>query len=794
MCALTGRVARPAPLSQLIRKQIMKALVTAMTVALSICSLCAREYHVSTAGADANDGSKAKPFKTISAAAKIAQPGDTVTVHQGVYRERVNPPRGGASDADRIVYRAATGEKVVIKGSEIIKDWKKVADGVWKVTLPNSFFGDYNPYADVIRGEWHSHRGYPRHTGTVYLNGVWMDEAKLLEHVAPSLKSTSGPPADPKDRVLGGKHASYPSRAVDRTKEDAIYQTCRYDLRGYRLNVPNGVYSVTLKFCEPHFNSKGKRVCDVKLQGETVLGNFDIFAKVGAFAACDESFDGVKVTDGQLKIDIVKRVSMACISGIVVSNGSYTKKINCGGPGWKDYQRDPESGRAVVLTGRPLWKARVDEKNTTIWAQFKDVDPNKELVEINVRRSVFYPDKPGRGYITVRGFIMRQAATPWSGAMSEQIGLIGTHWSKGWIIENNIISHSMNTAITLGRYDLGKYGIALPAVSAPGFVESCELAIRHGWSKENIGSHIVRNNHISHCEKNGIHGSLGGIFSIIEGNTIVDIAQRGWIGGPDVAGLKLLASNDVIIRNNHIYRCRAVGGIWLDWMAQGTRVTGNLLHDNSQDLFMEVDHGPFLIDNNLFLSPRTLTEWSQGAAYAHNLIAGSTSQRKERRKTPYFRAHTMKDMRTSDIQHKDQRYYNNLFLGKGLSIYGEKDVNVRAAGNVYLGPARPSTSDRGAVVDAEFKPRFKLEEKPDGWWLEMAVDPAWISKQKRAVVTTELLGKAKIPNAAFEQPDGKPYKLDADYFGKKRNAQNPAPGPFEFTSERTIRLKVWPRK
>jgi len=335
----------------------------------------------------------------------------------------------------------------------------------------------------------------------------------------------------------------------------------------------------------------------------------------------------------------------------------------------------------------------------------------------------------------------------------------------------------------------------MPAVSAPGFVQSCELATKHGWSKENIGGHVVRNNHISHCEKNGIHGSLGGIFSTIEGNTIVDIAQRGWIGGPDVAGLKLLGSNDVIIRNNHIYRCGGVGGLWQDWMALGARVTGNLLHDNSHDLFMEVDHGPFLIDNNMFLSPRSLREWSQGAAYAHNLIAGSASQRKERRKTPYFKSHTMKDMKISDIQHKDERYYNNVFLGRGgLSIYVEKEANIQAAGNVYLAGAKPSTHDRGALVAADFKPGVKLEEKPDGRWLEMAVDPAWITKQKRAVVTTELLGKAKILNSLFEQPDGTPYRLDTDYYGKKRNAENPAPGPFEFTSEKTIRLKVWPGK
>ena len=45
-----------------------------------------------------------------------------------------------------------------------------------------------------------------------------------------------------------------------------------------------------------------------------------------------------------------------------------------------------------------------------------------------------------------------------------------------------------------------------------------------------------------------------------------------------MAGIKIHAAIDTEISRNHIYRtCR---GIWLDWMAQGTRVTGNLLHDN----------------------------------------------------------------------------------------------------------------------------------------------------------------------------------------------------------------------
>jgi uncharacterized protein YgiM (DUF1202 family) len=113
----------------------------------------AAEFHVAPSGNDANPGTQAAPLRTIQRAADLAQPGDAITVHEGVYRERINPPRGGQSDQKRIVYQAAPGEKVEIKGSEAVKNWVKVQDDVWKATLPNSFFGGFNPYSDLIRGD-----------------------------------------------------------------------------------------------------------------------------------------------------------------------------------------------------------------------------------------------------------------------------------------------------------------------------------------------------------------------------------------------------------------------------------------------------------------------------------------------------------------------------------------------------------------------------------------------------------------------------------------------------------------
>ena len=144
---------------------------------------CAAEFHVATHGDDAHPGTRRKPLRTIQRAADLAQPGDTITVQAGTYRERINPPRGGISDSQRIVYQAAPGAQVEIKGSEIVKGWLKVQPDVWRVTLPNSFFGSFNPYTNVIRGDWFNGRGREHHTGAVYLNGDWLTEAITLDEV-----------------------------------------------------------------------------------------------------------------------------------------------------------------------------------------------------------------------------------------------------------------------------------------------------------------------------------------------------------------------------------------------------------------------------------------------------------------------------------------------------------------------------------------------------------------------------------------------------------------------------------
>ena len=162
-----------------------------------------RELHVALAGSDQQDGSADRPLRTINRASALAQPGDTVVVHAGEYREWVQPQRGGLSNLRRITYTAAPGEHVVIKGSERITGWTPVAggvgggaivgSGVWQVGVPNSLFGDFNPYAEEVDGDWivYADLSTPKkHLGDVYLNGAsFFEVASIAEVADPPLRT-----------------------------------------------------------------------------------------------------------------------------------------------------------------------------------------------------------------------------------------------------------------------------------------------------------------------------------------------------------------------------------------------------------------------------------------------------------------------------------------------------------------------------------------------------------------------------------------------------------------------------
>ena len=102
----------------------------------------ATKYYISPTGNDLNAGSSLLPFKTISQGAFMAQAGDTVYVLEGVYRERVAPPRGGTVGKP-IVYMGEPNKNVVIKGSDIwTPTWNKFGSTVYYAIPDDSMFND----------------------------------------------------------------------------------------------------------------------------------------------------------------------------------------------------------------------------------------------------------------------------------------------------------------------------------------------------------------------------------------------------------------------------------------------------------------------------------------------------------------------------------------------------------------------------------------------------------------------------------------------------------------------------
>lgn len=663
------------------------------------------QYYVDIHAARSGMGTKEYPFRRIQEAANVAKPGDEVLVAPGIYREYVNPIHAGTAER-RIAYKSIEPLGATITGAEPVNDWKRVEGGVWTARVPNSLFGDYNPYKTLVRGDWFI-ATFIAHTGDVFLNGKSMYEVTSMEGV---------------------------------------------------------------------------------MSPKPMMSSWD-----------------------------------------------------------RDFS---------VYT----WYAEQDEAadETVFYANFHAFDPNRENVEITVRENCFYPDKEGVGYITLSGFKVCMAATQWAPPTAYQEGMIGPHWSKGWIIEDCEVFESKCSGISLGKYrQAGNDNKWLNWKYKDGTQteRDCILqAQREGWTKETIGSHIVRRCDIHDCGQTGIVGHLGGVFSIIEDNHIHHINNKQNLAGAEIGGIKMHAAIDVIFRRNHIHHCTR--GIWLDWQAQGTRVTQNLFHHNAlpniedmenppeeafqgigDDIFIEVSHGPTLLDNNFFLSPRAVKLATQGVALVHNLIAGSftavgigtdngAKTMRSPRYTPYHVPHRTEVAGFMSFLHGDDRFYNNVFvqqpvhpalkarerltdntntwdddcvtvgtfrfdgyptfemwnaqfegycgMGSAPSDRYYDHLPVWAGGNVYFNGARPWEKEQDARVDERLVQLTLCEENGE-WRLETNL-PQLLSGVTVPTIATATLGMAFEPEQKYENPDGSPITFNEDYFGDSRRVKT-APGP-----------------
>jgi len=198
------------------------------------------------------------------------------------------------------------------------------------------------------------------------------------------------------------------------------------------------------------------------------------------------------------------------------------------------------------------------------------------------------------------------------------------------------------------------------------------------------------------------------------------------------------------------------------------------------------------VDNNFLLSTDKLsTDVSDGVAYVHNLFLNKLASKGNKRTTPYFEKHSTKIAGYLSLKTNDIRIYNNIFATPKAVPLVTPTENLRTGGNVYLDGAKPFPEEKDALVEKAFNPEVRIYKKEGLWHLSMQVDPTWL-KQKRSVITTDLLGNALVPNLPFVHPDDTSYHIDKDFFGAGRSL-NPAPGPVEFSNDtHSIDIIIWP--
>ena len=250
----------------------------------------------------------------------------------------------------------------------------------------------------------------------------------------------------------------------------------------------------------------------------------------------------------------------------------------------------------------------------------------------------------------------------------------------------------------------------------------------------------------------------------------------------------------------------------------------------SQDLFVEVGHGPTLIDNNILLSEASLRMATQGVAMVHNLICGALTcvgDGTGPRYTPYHIPHRTEVMGFMTILHGDDRFYNNIFVQKwpaapmtiphdsddgqdqenrevgthvlnGYPTYeewiGQFDMDtdtpdmgklapaheghlpVWSQGNVYLNGAQAWEHEQAGLVDNTHPITVEVEER-DGRPVLITNVYQVIDQFRCSMVNTQVLGKAFEPEESYENPDGTPITFDRDYLGNHRGA-DVLPGPF----------------
>lgn len=237
-------------------------------------------------------------------------------------------------------------------------------------------------------------------------------------------------------------------------------------------------------------------------------------------------------------------------------------------------------------------------------------------------------------------------------------------------------------------------------------------------------------------------------------------------------------------------------------------------------MFIEVSHRPYIVDHNILTAKHALENVAQGGAYINNLIGGRLVHRKVlNRSTQYHLPHSTKIAGFSLIYGGDDRFYNNIIVGKdGWTGVGTSHFNNYTTSlaeyienvhklhgdleefelveqpmfinnNAYLNGAEPFERENVKLVEESFDPDFFIVDQGDEGFLSIDLPESFVNFLGE-VHSTETLPRVRIVDAEFENPDGSNIILDTDFLDKKKEHKSTL-GPLTLLNKGKNYIKVW---
>ncbi|GHV81383.1 hypothetical protein AGMMS49944_31740 [Spirochaetia bacterium] len=193
------------------------------------------------------------------------------------------------------------------------------------------------------------------------------------------------------------------------------------------------------------------------------------------------------------------------------------------------------------------------------------------------------------------------------------------------------------------------------------------------------------------------------------------------------------------------------------------------------------------------------------------------------RATPYHLPHSTQVKGYTVVFSGDDRWYNNIFAGAagaertGTAQYdGQtasmeeylKRIKDRGVGdfeafiaegkqyvyvndNAYFGAAKAYNREERHVVEPGFDPKVYIIEENEQVFLSIEL-PASIGSINGKVIDTGALGRVRLADANFENPDGSDLVVDTDLLGEARSNGIIGPiGPIGALQSGANRVRVW---